>query len=180
MPGRILIAGIGNIFFGDDAFGVELAQRLSQRTLPDGVEVVDFGIRGIDLAYALLNDYEAAILLDATPRGGAPGTLYLIAPDAETLRGGGFTGVETHNIDPVQVLALVSAYGGRPPRLWVVGCEPETIEPHEGIGLSAPVNVALEEAARLVESLVARIFQEHHSAGMAAAAEARAPRTPGR
>src|SRR6516225_7125141 len=78
---RILVAGIGNIFLGDDAFGVEVARRLAARPQPDGVRVADFGIRGIDLTYALLDGYETVILVDATPRGGQPGTLYVIEPD---------------------------------------------------------------------------------------------------
>ena len=81
-PARILIAGIGNIFLGDDAFGVEVARRLVRRRLPDGVRVVDFGIRGLDLTYALLDGYEAVILVDAAPRGGPPGTLYVLEPPA--------------------------------------------------------------------------------------------------
>src|ERR1700734_1751902 len=80
-PPRILIAGIGNIFLGDDAFGSEVARRLAARPMPDGVKVVDFGIRGFDLTYALLDGSDATILVDATPRGGPPGTLYVIEPD---------------------------------------------------------------------------------------------------
>ncbi len=85
MKERILIAGIGNIFLGDDAFGVEVVRRLSRsaRKLPDEVRIVDFGIRGFDLAYALMEGYEVAILVDATPRGGVPGTLYTIEPDLQ-------------------------------------------------------------------------------------------------
>jgi len=169
MAARILIAGIGNIFFGDDAFGVELARRLSERTLPDGVEVIDFGIRGIDLAYALLDDYAVAILLDATARGEAPGTLYLIEPDTETLGGLGLAGVEMHNVDPVQVLATVEAFGGRPPRLWLVGCEPDSFEARDNnvVSLSAPVKAALPGAIEMVEALVARILREARSTGTA-------------
>ena len=162
MERRILIAGIGNIFFGDDAFGVELAQQLNRRPVPEGVAVIDFGIRGIDLAYALLDDYAAAILLDATPRGGAPGTLYLIEPDADTLDGLGLAGVETHNVDPVKVLATVKAFGGRPPSLWIVGCEPATFEARDNnvVSLSAPVKAALPQAIEMIETLVARILRE--------------------
>ncbi len=82
-PRRILVAGIGNLFLGDDGFGVALADRLARRALPDGVEVVDYGIRGMDLAFAILDGYHAVVLLDATPRGGAPGTLYLLEIDPE-------------------------------------------------------------------------------------------------
>src|SRR5262245_39805418 len=105
---RILIAGIGNIFLGDDAFGVEVVRRLVQRPLPDGVRVVDFGIRGLDLAYDLVNGYEAVILVDATPRGGQPGTLYVLEPTREEMPDAADAGlmVETHALDPVKVLRL--------------------------------------------------------------------------
>ncbi len=160
MAERILIAGIGNIFFGDDAFGVRLARRLETQTLPAGVEVVDFGIRGIDLAYALLDDYRAAILLDATPRGGEPGTLYLIEVDANALHGEELASVETHNINPIQVLAMVEAFGGQAPPLWVVGCEPSRLETEdfEFMSLSPPVESALDEASAMVSSLVSRLY----------------------
>src|SRR6476661_2103049 len=105
----ILIAGIGNIFLGDDAFGVEVAQRLTQRSWPTGVRVEDFGIRGFDLAYAILDGYDVTILVDATPRGGDPGTLYLIEPD---LNMAGGVGIEPHGMDPVKVLQLVKTLGG--------------------------------------------------------------------
>src|SRR5881227_271903 len=100
--GRVLVAGVGNIFLGDDAFGVEVAQRLLRRGLPDAVRVVDFGIRGLDLTYALLDGYEAVILVDAAPRGGPPGTLYVLEPE----RGGApdVAAIETHGMDPVKVL----------------------------------------------------------------------------
>lgn len=164
MAGRLLIAGIGNIFFRDDAFGVEVARRLLERPQPAGVEVVDFGIRGFDLAYALLDDYEAAILIDATPRGGEPGTIYLIEPDEDTTLGlePAGAGLETHSIDPVSVLSLVKALGGQLPRLSIVGCEPAAVGyAHDGeMGLSAPVAAGVDGAVRLVESLVAGLLAE--------------------
>jgi hydrogenase maturation protease len=151
---RILVAGIGNVFLGDDGFGVELAARLADRALPDGAEVVDFGIRGMDLAYALLEGYDAAVLLDATPRGEPPGTLYVIEPDAEA----GDVAPEAHGMDPVKVLALARALGGTPPRTLVVGCEPQTrmgVDDEEIVAvLSEPVRAALGEATRLVESVL--------------------------
>lgn len=162
--GRVLVAGIGNIFLGDDAFGVEVARRLARRGLPDGVRVVDFGIRGFDLALALLDDDDAAILVDATPRGEAPGTLYVIEPDLDAVDEPGTSGagIEPHSLDPVKVLRLVKALGGRPSRLLVVGCEPATFGEEGGgqMGLSAPVAAALEEAVSLIESLVGDILDE--------------------
>jgi hydrogenase maturation protease len=159
-PG-ILIAGVGNIFLGDDAFGVEVVQRLSRRPLPQGVRVVDFGIRGLDLAYALLDPYEAVILVDATPRGGQPGTLYVVEPEPGP-EGGSAEGappIEPHNLDPARVLRLVAALGGRVQRLVVVGCEPEMPGDEEmPAEMSAPVRAAVDEAVLLVEALAARML----------------------
>ena len=151
---RVLVAGIGNVFLGDDGFGVELAGRLAERSLPAGVEVVDFGIRGMDLAYALLEGWDAAVLLDATPRGEPPGTLSVIEPDVEAAD----VAPEAHGMDPVKVLALARSLGGPPPRTIVVGCEPQTIvgpdEEEIVAGLSEPVRAALDGAVTLVESVL--------------------------
>jgi len=154
-PQRILVAGVGNVFLGDDGFGVALADRLARRALPAGVEVVDYGIRGMDLAFAIMEGYDAVVLLDATPRGGAPGTLYMleIDPDqeAEVLSPGG------HGMDPVQVIGLVRSFGGTLPPMYLVGCEPGmALDPDsEDIvaSLSASVHAALSEGVRLVQSL---------------------------
>jgi hydrogenase maturation protease len=163
---RILIAGIGNIFFGDDAFGVEVAQRMARLPLPEGVRVVDFGIRGFDLAYALMDDYDATILVDATPRGGAPGTLYVIEPDLDNVNRHGELGVETHNLDPVRVLQLVNTLGGQPKRLLVVGCDPTPLESEDGeMGLSDCVEAAVGEAIGMIETLIANICAESRSVG---------------
>jgi hydrogenase maturation protease len=155
---RVLVAGIGNIFLGDDAFGVEVVRELARRSLPAGVRVADFGIRGLDLAYALLEGYEAAIFVDAAPRGGNPGTLYTLEVDPhgpEDSLGDDLT-VEGHNLGPSRVLRLASAMGETVRRLLVVGCEPSP--PREldemAAGLSEPVQQAVGEAVSLVESLV--------------------------
>jgi hydrogenase maturation protease len=154
---RILVAGIGNVFLGDDGFGVALAARLAERELPAGVEVVDFGIRGMDLAYAMQDGYETVVMLDATPRGGAPGTLYVIEPEVDHTQ----AALETHAMDPARVLALVRALDGTPPRTLVVGCEPETVlsADHEDIvaELSEPVRTALDEAVAVVTSLLSEL-----------------------
>ena len=158
---RILIAGIGNIFLGDDAFGVEVAQRLALRPLPEGVRVVDYGIRGYDLAYALLDGYDATIMVDATPRGGQPGTLYVIDPEVEKLSTSNAQMVDAHSMHPLKVLQLVKSLGGEPRQVLVVGCEPATFGPEEGaMGLSDPVRIAVDEAVTLVESLVERLREE--------------------
>lgn len=159
---RILIAGIGNIFLGDDGFGVAVAQKLVTRTLPRGVEARDFGIRGMDLAYAMQNDYDAVILIDASPRGQAPGTLYVI--DAQVDSEGPMT-MDTHGMDPVKVLALARALGRVPPRVIVLGCEPERLEPSDSwsemdMSLSAPVRAAVDEAVAQVEALARGVLDE--------------------
>jgi hydrogenase maturation protease len=160
---RILIAGVGNIFLGDDAFGVEVAQRLVRRPLPDGVRVVDFGIRGLDLVYALLDGHDAVILVDAVPCGGAPGTLYVIEPEAGGPTGpaGAVAGLEAHGLDPAKVLRLAASMGGRTDHVLLVGCEPGPLpDPEEmHMGLSAPVAAAVDEAVSLVESLVAKLLR---------------------
>jgi hydrogenase maturation protease len=156
---RILVAGIGNIFLGDDAFGVEVARRLSARELPRGVRVTDFGIRGYDLAYALLDGYETTILIDACPRGEPAGTLYVIEPDLENLGGPEEGAVEAHSMNPLNVLRLARSMGGRLKRILLVGCEPETLGPEEGqMGLSGPIEAAVDEAVKLVEELVGKIL----------------------
>ena len=158
MSRRALIAGVGNIFLGDDGFGVEVVKRLAGRELPEGVEVKDFGIRGMDLAYALQDDYELVVFVDATPQGEEPGTVYLIEPEIEE----GEVSLDTHGMDPVRVIQLSRALGARPTRTLVVGCEPQTVVSGEDyddmlMELSEPVRAAVEEAARLVESLVGEI-----------------------
>lgn len=153
---RILVAGVGNVFLGDDGFGVAVADRLWRRRLPEGVEVVDFGIRGMDLAFAIQGGYDAVVLVDATPRGQAPGTLYLIEvpPDGS----GAQATVDAHGMDPVSVLALVRSFGGTPPPTYVVGCEPELCPSadEEAIvaELSEPVRAAIGPAVRLIETLI--------------------------
>jgi hydrogenase maturation protease len=160
---RILIAGIGNIFLGDDAFGSEVARLLLGRTLPDEVSVVDFGIRGFDLAYALMDGYDVTIFLDATPRGEAPGTLYIIEPDLDELKNMPAEGlmVETHGMNPMKVLGMVKSMGGEFKRILLVGCEPAPLESEDGqMGLSEPVQAAVDEAVKMVESLVSKILAE--------------------
>jgi hydrogenase maturation protease len=155
---RILIAGIGNIFLGDDAFGVEVARRLAERKLPDCARVVDFGIRGFDLAYALLDGYDLTILVDATPRGSPPGTLYRIEPDLSGLGDPDSPGaaLESHGMNPLNVFRLVRSMGGEPRRILLVGCEPAELgEEEDGrMGLSPAVATAVEEAARMIEGII--------------------------
>jgi len=164
---RTLIAGVGNIFLGDDGFGVETVRRLIAAGLPDHVEAVDVGVRGVHLAYQLLDGYDTFVLVDATARGGAPGTLYVIEPDGEggvetaagSGPGSGEALLDGHRMSPDSVLALLGTLcagtGGTPPRrTLVVGCEPADVE--EGIGLSPAVEAAVPEAVRLVLGLLDR------------------------
>lgn len=160
----ILVAGIGNIFLGDDAFGVEVARRLAQRDLPAAVRVVDFGIRGFDLAYALQDGYEATILVDACPHGDAPGTLYIIEPDLRSLDdyAAPQAVVEAHAMNPVNVLRMARAMNIEVKNVLLVGCEPETLGGDEGqMGLSAVVDASVEEAIKVVESLIDKILNGH-------------------
>ena len=151
---RILVAGIGNIFLGDDAFGVEVVRRLMNRTLPAEVRVVDFGIRGLDLAYALQDGYETTILVDAFPHGQPPGTLSVVEPDAMEIAGAN-PNVEPHNMHPLNVLRMASAMNGSMHRVLLVGCEPGHLGGDEGhMGLSEPVEAAIEEAVNATEALV--------------------------
>jgi hydrogenase maturation protease len=156
---RVLVAGIGNVFFGDDGFGVEVVRRLSARPQRDGVQVADFGIRGLDLAYALADGYDAAILVDAAPRGGVPGTLYVLEPDVPEVPMSGLT--DTHSLEPTKILGMVRTIGGRLPVLRLVGCEPAAAADDDmTMGLSAPVAAAVDEAVDLVEALVDELRAE--------------------
>jgi hydrogenase maturation protease len=151
----VLVACVGNIFLGDDGFGVEVARRLAERKLPDGVRVVDFGIRSYDLAYALMEDWDLTVLVDAVPRGGEPGTIYVIEPE---LPSGSVTpALDAHAMNPVAVLQMVAALGGAVKRMLVVGCEPARGQANEeaAMDLSEPVRAAVDEAVRVVEELVA-------------------------
>jgi hydrogenase maturation protease len=144
----VLVAGIGNIFLSDDGFGVEVANRLAKRTLPPGVRVEEYGIRGVHLAYELLDGYDALILIDAVPMSEAAGTLAVIEADAGgPLRGGGESVMDAHRMDPDVVLATLAHLGGGVPRVLVLGCQPATLD--EGMGLSPPVAGAVERAVEL-------------------------------
>jgi hydrogenase maturation protease len=152
-----LIAGVGNIFLGDDGFGVEVARRLSAETLPPEVQVADFGIRGVHLAYELLEGYDTLILVDALARGDEPGTVYVVEPNLEN--GTDDVVSDAHSLDPRAVLAMVKSFGGELSRVVVVGCEPADLV--EKIGLSDPVHNAVDEAVRVVRDLVAPMLETH-------------------
>jgi len=156
----ILVAGIGNIFLGDDAFGVEAVKRLAARKLPASIRVVDFGIRGFDLVYALQDGYETTILVDACPQGHPPGTIFVIEPDLNQPDGSGQQSVvETHGMNPMNVIRMAKTMNAPLKQLLVIGCEPETLGGDEGqMGLSPAVEASLDEAVRVIESVVNRIL----------------------
>ena len=160
---RIMVAGIGNVFLADDAFGPEVIGALRDRDLPEGVHVADFGIRGMDLAYRLLDGYRAAVLVDAAPRGGPPGTVYVIEPDPPSAAP---AVPEAHGMDPVGVLALAHrlAEGAPLPRVLVLGCEPMVrmtgAEPDVVVGLSPPVRAAVGVAVARLEELLRELREE--------------------
>ncbi len=165
---RVLIAGIGNIFLGDDAFGSEVARRLLARPWPAGVRVVDFGIRGFDLAYALCDGNDLTVLVDATPRGGAPGTIYVIEPDLSELADDSRSAalVDAHSLDPLQVLRMAHAQGAALKGIVLVGCEPADLGGDEGrLGLSEPVAAAVDETLDVVASLVRNFLVQGTIAG---------------
>ncbi len=159
-PGQahVLVAGIGNVLLADDGFGVEAARLLAQRELPAGVKVADFGIRGLDLAYELQEDWDAVVVLDAVARGASPGTLTLIEHDQDDEAPAG-AALDPHAMDPLRVLALARALGAVPPRVLVVGCEPAVVVPPDDeqvvMELSPPVRAAARRAVDVVEQLIA-------------------------
>jgi hydrogenase maturation protease len=162
MTSTILIAGIGNIFLGDDAFGVEVVRALSRRTLPGEVQVKDFGIRGFDLAYTLLDPWHTVILVDALPRKEAPGTLFVLEPDLSRLGDTAAVGMDLnpHGMDPLRVLNLAASLGPITAHILVVGCEPRDFgDELEGrMGLSPQVQASVEEASNMIEQLIGRIL----------------------
>lgn len=160
---QILVAGIGNIFLGDDAFGVEAVRALQRRNLPASVFVKDFGIRGFDLAYALLDPWQAVILLDALDRGETPGTLFVMEPDLAAIGSANSPDMafNAHGMDPARVLNLAASIGTITAEIYIVGCEPLDFgDELEGrMGLSAPIQAVIEDACDMVERLIGRLTQ---------------------
>jgi hydrogenase maturation protease len=150
MTARILVAGVGNVFFGDDGFGVEVARRLARETMPLGVRVEDYGIRGLHLAFDILEGYDTVVVVDALSRGDAPGTVFVLEPSAaaEAER----PNVDAHRADPSSMLEMVEHLGGKPGHVVIVGCEPEELV--ERMGLSASVERGVDEALRVIRELI--------------------------
>ncbi len=163
--GKILIACIGNIFLGDDAFGVQVARELWVLELPEEAVVADYGVRSIDLAYALLEPWWAIILVDAIACGGPPGSLYLLQPDADTENG---AGLNPHVMGPAQVLAMARTLGSITAPIYIVGCEPQDLggELEGRIGLSPAVVAAVPRAVAMIERLVEQLSKAGAVAGL--------------
>jgi hydrogenase maturation protease len=161
----ILVACIGNIFQGDDAFGCEVAKALagkinSPNVRAADVRVIDFGIRGLDLTYALLDAYDLVILVDAVSRGGEPGTLYTIEPDLKDIESSSYQ-LDAHSMNPVAVLRAAKAMGAHLERVLLVGCEPGDVGGEQGrMGLTPAVNAVIEQAAQMVESLIEKELEK--------------------
>jgi hydrogenase maturation protease len=151
----ILVAAVGNLWLRDDGFAGEVAKRLRERELPGDVAVADFGTGGLDLAYEVMRGYEALVLVDVSRQGGDPGTLYVMEVDPDSIEGGIEDGaqIDPHGMDPQTVLRFVKATGGWPGKVVVVACEPEQVD-EVGMGLSAPVDAAVDGAVRLVVEAV--------------------------
>jgi hydrogenase maturation protease len=161
---RVLIAGVGNVLFGDDGFGLAVIERLASNRLPSGVRLMSAGVRGFDLASALLDGYDGAILVDAMSRGGSPGTLYVLEPDASRARaeGGLSLDVDAHAFEPGRALGLARAAGSKLSWVRVVGCEPSPLT-EMSMTLSPPVEAAVETAAVLVTELIVELRGEDHA-----------------
>jgi hydrogenase maturation protease len=159
MSDRILVAGIGNIFLSDDGFGVEVANRLKSKALPENVHVEDFGIRGVHLAYELLEGYRAALLVDAVDLREAPGTVVVIQPEPQTAPGDDESRppFDAHTMSPDLVLGTLAHLGGRLDSILVVGCQPENLD--EGIGLSESVAQAVDGAVELCGELIVDLMR---------------------
>ncbi len=163
----ILLACIGNIFHGDDAFGVEVAKSLAVRDLPENVKLFDYGIRGFDLAFALVDGYDITVFVDAMKRNEPPGTLYVFEPDLSEIDGAETNNamIETHGLNPMKVLSMAKGMGAKFGKLLVVGCEPETLGGEHGMmGLSDAVQAAIEPAVERIISLIEELNNEHQTA----------------
>ncbi len=176
MTGRILVAGVGNVFLRDDAFGVEVVRLLAERPQPPGVQIRDYGIRGVHLVYELLNGYDLFVLVDAAPRGEAPGTVTVLEVDLPSADAQPV--IDAHSLTPDAIFGLLSSLGGHPGRSLVVACEPAEVD--AGMGLSDPVRAALPHAVRAVEEILAAAAGRGRGAGSRAGVHGGLSTTSGR
>lgn len=176
---RVLVAGVGNVFLRDDGFGSEVARRLTETSMPEGARVCDYGIGGIHLAYDLLEGYETLVLIDTTSRGGEPGEVYVIDVDHGDLEGTG-TAFDGHSMDPAATFATLRTLGGTPPPTMMVACEPA--DTSDGMGLTEPVEAAVDVAVEVVHELLEDLLAEEEGDGEPEAAVSAAPESgdPGR
>lgn len=149
MRPHTLVAGIGNIFMGDDGFGCEVVRRLERSDLPEGVRVVDYGIRGMHLAYDLLDGWDQLILVDALPDRGAPGRVEVMEVRPEHL---GVAELDAHAMAPVAVLASLGSLGGRLPPTVLVGAQVKDL--NDRIGLSPGMEGAVSAAVDAIQNLL--------------------------
>ncbi|HEV2210028.1 MAG TPA: hydrogenase maturation protease [Verrucomicrobiae bacterium] len=157
---RILVAGIGHAARGDYAFGKEIIRESLQRQWPDGVRLVDFGIRRYDLAFALAAGFDAVILVDAAPRGQEPGTLYLVEVEQEQVALARTRPSRSQALDPIVAIRLANAIGQSTSRIYIVACEPAVLKPQEGqMGLSGVVEAAVLPAVDLIQSVVQQLLR---------------------
>ncbi|HLY71530.1 MAG TPA: hydrogenase maturation protease [Puia sp.] len=156
---RVMIAGVGNLFMKDDAFGVEVVKKMMQKEFPEGVEIKDFGTGGLKLAYDLMKGYDGLILLDASKRGGSPGTLYVIEPDEKEFQSSLEEGdtIDPHGGDPLTVLRFVKAFGSWPAKVMIVACEPASTDEFE-MGLSDSVKASVDKAIEFVNEIINGIY----------------------
>ena len=155
MSGRTLVAGVGNVFLRDDAFGVEVVRLLADRPRQPGVQIKDFGIRGVHLVYELLNGYDLFVLIDAAPRGEAPGTVTVLEVELPSPEELPQPVIDAHSLTPDAIFGLLASLGGRPGRNIVVACEPADVD--AGMGLTEAVQAALPHAVRAVEDILAEV-----------------------
>jgi hydrogenase maturation protease len=154
VTGRTLVAGVGNIFLSDDAFGCEVVRMMAGRPVPEGVQIRDFGIRGVHLAYDLLDGCDLFVLVDAAARGEAPGTVSVIEVEVPEPDPSSGPVMDAHDLTPDAIFALLGSLGGRPGRSLLVACEPA--DTGAGMGLSGPVTEALPHAVRAIEEIIAK------------------------
>jgi hydrogenase maturation protease len=159
---RILVAGIGNIFLGDDGFGSEVVRHVPVQQGNSGVRLVDYGIGGMHLAYDLLDDWDALILVDAIPSRGSPGSVHVFEADHESIEA--TAALDGHSMDPAAVFASLRALGGSPPYTIVIGCEAGSVD--DGIGLTDVVAGAVPRAIDTVADVIAGLLARSPATSM--------------